>query len=517
MTLSLSTDNVKLTPGQTLDVMVTLSTSVALEQPVVLSLRSPGDEALPSGLNAAFDPPLLSPAPGQDATAKLHLLAQTALSEDSYPLVAYARNKSEEASSALSLTLLGGESNWRRPISTSGTDQVVLMSGDHSDGVYVVVNTTGGLAGYVNQSIDFDTYLIHYRGNGALSFVTPLSTARTDIISSIAVDADDSVYLAGYTYGTLPGQTSQGGADGFIAKVNSSGGLVWLKQIGTTEFDQATGIALAPDGSLFVAGLTEGVFPGYANAGASDVFVGHYKANGEKDWVVQFGSDADERAYNVLNQIGVAITVDGAGNPYVAGSTLGAFAGSTSQGNADAFVARLSPTNGDRVWLKQVGSYAEDALYTIVAHPNGNIYAAGYAKGPFPGQIQMGGQDALLLAYKSDGTQAVARQIGTSYADQINGLTVTGDRIYIAGTTRGGFPGQTQYGLQDAFYMRLTPEGSTLWLRQLGTTQADEGRAIAASLGSGKFIYYGGLTWGDWTRDFYIGESDGFVNQYPLD
>src|SRR5262245_53379233 len=92
MTLTLSTDSVKLSPGQTLDVMVTLKTSVALDQPVVMSLRSPGDEALPQGLNAAFDPPLLMPSPGNDAQAKLHLLATTTLSDDSYPLVVYGRN-----------------------------------------------------------------------------------------------------------------------------------------------------------------------------------------------------------------------------------------------------------------------------------------------------------------------------------------------------------------------------------------------------------------------------------------
>jgi len=111
----------------------------------------------------------------------------------------------------------------------------------------------------------------------------------------------------------------------------------------------------------------------------------------------------------------------------------------------------------------------------------------------------------------------VARQFGTSYADSINGLTVVGDRLYVAGTTRGAFPGQMQYGQQDVFFVRLSPEGSTTWLRQIGTTQSDTGQAMAGSHGSGMNLYLGGITFGDFEKDMLLSESDGFLNQYQLD
>lgn len=515
LTLSLSTDNVKMAPGQTLDVMVTIKSNVNLDSQVVLSLRSPGDEALPTGLNAAFDPPLVQPSPGNDTTAKLHLLAMPTLSGESFPLVVYARNKAQEATAVLNLTLLGGSGNWRRPIASAGTDQIAAMSGDHGDGVYVAVNTTGGFADGKNMG-DFDAYLMHYRGNGAVSFVTPLRTGSSDIINAIAVDSDDNVYLAGYTYGIFPGQSGIGKADAFLAKVSSAGTLAWLQQLGTSEIDQLTGVAVAPDGSVYVTGHTEGDFPGYTNAGAIDVFVGHYGADGKRDWVMQFGSDADEKSNNVIGP-GLAITVDAQGNVFVAGSTQGVLPGGTSLGLGDAFITRLNPQNGTIVWLKQVGSYADDAILSLAAHPNGTIYAAGWAKGPFPGQIQMGGQDGLVLGYKADGTQTVARQFGTSYADSLNGINVVGDRLYVAGTTRGAFAGQMQYGQQDVFFVRLTPEGSTLWLRQIGTTQSDTGQAFTGSLGQGMNLYLGGVTFGDWDKDVTLAESDGFLNQYQLD
>jgi hypothetical protein len=511
--LRLSSDMVKLTPGQTVDVTVTLHTTTTLGAPLVMSLRSPGDQALPDGLNAAFDPTAATPTPDRDVVTKLHLLAQTQLSSDDYPVVVYARSRDEEASVPLNVSVIGNSSSWQRPVTTPATDQVVAMVGDRDGGVYVAANTTGALSGLKNQG-DFDSYVLHYRNNGAVGAVVPLATTSSDVITALAVDAYDNVYAAGFTYGTFNGQLTAGKADGFLAKVGSDGALAWLQQFGTPEIDQLTSVAVGPDGAVYVGGLTEGAFPTQLNAGGSDVFVAKFLPDGTRVFVSQFGTTQDERANGVSNQSGVGIAVDSGGNVFACGSTQGTFAGAMPQGAGDAFFARLSPQDGKPTWLKQIGSVGDDALVSIVAHPNGQVYAAGFTRGPFPGQVQMGGQDGLVVAYRSDGTMSLARQLGTSYADVFNTVSLVNDRLYFVGTTRGAFPGQTQYGGQDVFFLRLSPEGTTMWLRQLGTSQADTGNAIA---GAGANLYLGGTTFGDFSTDVALTESDGFLNQYPLD
>jgi hypothetical protein len=52
-------------------------------------------------------------------------------------------------------------------------------------------------------------------------------------------------------------------------------------------------------------------------------------------WTKRFGTGRDDCAQ--------ALAVDGSGNIYVAGGTLGAFSGQTSSGGEDAFVTRLYP------------------------------------------------------------------------------------------------------------------------------------------------------------------------------
>jgi hypothetical protein len=51
--------------------------------------------------------------------------------------------------------------------------------------------------------------------------------------------------------------------------------VVWTRQFGTTAYDSANGVAVAGDGSLFVAGLTLGVL-GDSSAGGADAFVRKY-------------------------------------------------------------------------------------------------------------------------------------------------------------------------------------------------------------------------------------------------
>ncbi len=502
---------VTLLPEQTADVQVRLHTSAPLLSSAEISLRSSNDMPLPDSIRFSFDTTTLYPSPNQDATTTLHLGISTPLDMDSYSVRIYAHSKDNTAQRDLTLSSPKSASSWRRPVQTDGTDQVLALAGDHSGGVYVAAATTAAFANLSSQG-NFDAYLLHYRANGAVSFVTPLATTGTDVITALAVDADDTVYAAGYTYGAFLGQQNVGKADGFVAKIGKDGGLAWLQQIGSTENDQLTSIALGPDGGIYVAGLTEGSLFGHNNAGGSDVVVAKLSSTGHLDWLNLFGTVENERTNGVSDYDTVGLAVDAGGAIYVCGSTMGTFPLATAQGRGDAFIARLQE-GGQIMWLNQMGSSNNDALVAMVPHPSELIYAVGWAQGSFFGQLPMGNQDAILLAVKPDGTVASVRQFGTPYSDVLNALSIQNDQIYVAGSTHGAFPGQKSSGLQDVFFARLSLEGSTQWLRQLGTSQPDSGSAITVSKQS---LYLGGTTFGDFITGAKLMGSDGLLNQYPL-
>src|SRR3990172_4640422 len=83
-----------------------------------------------------------------------------------------------------------------------------------------------------------------------------------DVASAAA--ADGSVYAAGFTLGTLPGQTSSGLQDAFVRKYDVNGVEQWTQQFGTISSEGSLGISV-DSSDVYVVGLTNGAFPGYTN------------------------------------------------------------------------------------------------------------------------------------------------------------------------------------------------------------------------------------------------------------
>ena len=50
-----------------------------------------------------------------------------------------------------------------------------------------------------------------------------------DYPRSVSTASDGSIYIAGYTGGSIDGQRNNGGYDAFITKFNSDGSKVWTK------------------------------------------------------------------------------------------------------------------------------------------------------------------------------------------------------------------------------------------------------------------------------------------------
>lgn len=501
--LTLSSSEMRLLPGQSGEIKLTLRATAELDSPVVLSLRSPGDQPLPEGVSAAYEPEALILKNGQDSNSKLRIAALPRAAIADYPLVIYAREGSHEQSAAITLSLGGSSTRWQRPIHTDGTDVVSALMADSQGGVFIAGQTTGAFNGGKNLG-DYDGYFLHYRANGALMSSQVLQTTSSDVVTGMAVDSNDNVFLSGYTYGSFPGQFPAGRADGFIAKLGPDGTLVWLRQLGTPEIDQLYGVAVDTEGGVYGVGLTEGSFPGQTNTGMADVWVVKLRPDGTNEWHRQFGSDQNDRGN------AAAFGADGL---YVVGSTNGSVVAGSAQGLADVVIARFG-RDGKQQFVKQFGTSGDDQLNAVTVDPSGQAYAVGSTRGAFPGQVQAGGQDGILIRFGTDGNRTLTRQIGTSYADNLSAIAFVGGQIYTAGSTRGAFPGQSQNGIQDGLIVRLQPEGTISWLNQFGTTQSDSATGIAAWNGT---IFVGGTTFGDFETGATLMESDGFLQSYQLE
>ena len=501
LSLMLSASSVKLAPGQNGTVHVQVAASVALKSPVQLTIVPEGASELPAGLSAAFEPTELVVAPSAGTELRIAALATAAVG--TYSLIITARSDENQETARLKVTLSGAGQGWQRQIGTLGSEVLSALAVDSTGSLYAVGQTTGSIGGQPNGG-QFDGYLLKYQPSGALQWARTLSTAASDVITAVAVDADDNVYVAGYTYGAFAGNTSSGSADGFVAKYSGSGTLLWLRQIGSSELDQFTALAVDPTGGVVVLGATEGGFGLVMNRGpigTSDVVVIKLDASGQQVYAQEMGTDQNERP--------AGVAVDAAGGVYVVGSTNGMFSGQTASGGYDLFLFKLL-AGGSLGWLHQVGTAYDEHLSTALIDSKGSLLTAGWTRGSFAGQLQIGGQDALLLSYTPDGKSQLTRQFGTSYNDVLNSLTRVGDTLYSVGSTRGAFPDQIPSGSFDIFVTRYNADGSIGWLSQFGTDQSDAGNGIAATAST---LYLGGTTYGAFDGQTLKGDSDGIIVQ----
>ena len=95
--------------------------------------------------------------------------------------------------------------------------------------------------------------------------------------------------------------TNAGYNDLFVVKYNSSGTKQWTKQLGTSSTDLANGVATDSSGNVYVVGYTYGELDGNTNTGASDIFVVKYNSSGTKQWTKQLGSSSPDYDYGRSN------------------------------------------------------------------------------------------------------------------------------------------------------------------------------------------------------------------------
>jgi len=166
-----------------------------------------------------------------------------------------------------------GNEIWTHQFGTSGGEGVYGVAIDTNSSIYVVGQTTGIFTGQTSSGGDSDAFIRAYDFNGNELWTRQFGTADNDEPQDIATNASGGVYVAGRTYGTFLGQTNSGLSDAFIQVYNSSGNEIWTRQFGTSDNDYAYGVATNAGDSVYVAGSTSGTLPGQTSSGNPDAYL----------------------------------------------------------------------------------------------------------------------------------------------------------------------------------------------------------------------------------------------------
>lgn len=320
---------------------------------------------------------------------------------------------------------------------------------------------------------------------------------------------DGGAVLAGSLYEPLElgGTTlaSDGPSDLFVAVLSPGGALSAVARIPGDAW--VGGVAVAPDGSFFVAGGYQGTFDAVGDADPSpgdlgDAYVLHLTASLDLDWGARAGGAGTDGA------LGVQALPDGGA------AILGRFEGHLSAGDAsldaegfDAFVARLDPS-GAFTWARRPADDADLAspAASLAARADGSLAVVSTesplgVEGPYALRLRVLSAAGETTEVQSLGEGPWIGQVAASAAG--GGLQLAGS--YSGPLTLGG-AALPEAGDQNGFVAVFGPSGLS-WAQAVDGAPLDDFSSatqlaylVGASAGGRVVIggqYLGGATVGE--------------------
>ncbi len=299
-------------------------------------------------------------------------------------------------------------------------------------------------------------------------------------IKDMALDSSGNTWVVGYTRGDVGGAAPNGfingGIDGFVSKFDSTGSLIFSRNIGTTSNDLISGIAISDSGQVWITGTSEGDMGGAgANLGRILPFIAKLDSNG----VVTYSRHISDSGLDVRNG-SPKITIDHLNHPWVA----------YTDHDTDVILMNFNDSGITQI-SKVFTSNDSDLVSAITSDSHNQIYVVGYSKGDFLGHAQIGGNDLFLIKMASDGEVLLQQNMGTTNSDIANSVAVdSAGRIWITGTTQGMFD-HRDFSSDNAFVMKLNEDGSQVFAKNLPIPKNSFGNGIAIDPTNGDAIIVG--------------------------
>ncbi|MDE0576885.1 MAG: Ig domain-containing protein, partial [Opitutales bacterium] len=362
---------------------------------------------------------------------------------------------------------------------------------DYAYAVDVDLNGVAYVAGYftgtatfgshvLKSSGGYDVYFLRIEPDGQVTWALSFGGSSEDYGKAVHAAPNGSVYLAGhFSDFAIFGNSflnSNGGEDGFVAKINgSNGSLEWVKNMGGQNSDRALDLTEDGNNGVAVAGRFESVATfgdhSVTSLGFGDAFLARYDASGSCLFAVRAGGTGEDEGRAVVRSSTGSYLF---GGNFRNSSTFGGHA-ILSRGGSDAFLAWISPY-GSFTSVTSLGGVWSDEVVDLALDVSGKPIVVG----SFRGSVEFGsntfssrGDSDAFIAKLSDTNSSVmwVKTGGGVGADAARGVAVDSlfDRICLAG-----------YVSPDATFDNLAASGDTtrrsLLIADLGYPSVDDTR-----------------------------------------
>ncbi len=288
-------------------------------------------------------------------------------------------------------------------------------------------------------------FLLRFTPTGALDWQRIWNGQTFHGRTAVAVAPDGSVYVTGVSAAANDG-------DAILLKFSAAGALLWERQWGGLAQESGDAVGVAPDGSVYIGGRTTS----FANGA---MFAVKFDSSGNLVWQKVFD-----------DVIGETLTVAADGSVYAAGTSVRG--GDLSL--FDQVTVKISPSGALQWARRYTAGEVVDARGGIAAAPDsGSIAIVGTLQGEGGGV-----NDPLLVHLDAAGNLLFDRTWGSNKTGgDGSGVAIAANgTIYMSGTING-----IGAGFQDAFVASVLPNGKGDMAATWGGPGFEEGGGVAVA------------------------------------
>jgi hypothetical protein len=258
----------------------------------------------------------------------------------------------------------------------------------------------------------------------------------------------------------------------------------WDKLFGGTQNDYINSISKANEGNFVIAGSsTSNDGDITGNHGGKDGLIFKIDESGNKLWQKTLGGSGDEQ----INQAIAAFVPDG--HLLVGYTTSNDGDVSGNHGLQDGWIIRVDQ-NGNKLWQVAIGGSGMDEALSVW-EMSSYYYVVGNTRsndGDF--NNNKGGQDVWILKLSMNGSKVWLKTFGGTLDDAGMAIQPTSDgNFIIAGYTSSSDGDITgNHGGKDALLIKIDADGNKIWSKTFGGTQDDVANSISLI---GGFVFTG--------------------------
>ena len=266
-----------------------------------------------------------------------------------------------------------------------------------------------------------------------------------DILTSLENTDDGGYILGGYSDSGISGDKSEinrGDNDYWVVKIDASGNIAWDKTFGGSAGDQLLAIKQTSDGGYILAGFSNSGISGdktESSSGGNDYWIIKINSFGLQEWQNTIGGSSDDYLTSIVQTPDGGFLLGGSSHSGISGDKTEAVLG------FDDYWLVKTDNMGNIVWQNTIGGNGNEALTSLNTTSDGNFIVGGYSDSGLSGdktEASNGLFDYWIIKLDISGNIIWQNTIGGASNDNLGSIVQTNEGGFIiAGQSSSGISG----------------------------------------------------------------------------